>query len=233
MAPSQPTTKGQKHGGTSSQTAAQGKQKAPVQASGQLKGGDHLKELIAKLQECWKCKIHTKGVESPVYCYPTSDGVCYPLTHANLPLWALEIMSDNTLIDEKPLKLIFQDAHPHTHSVALPAMQIPQRMPPGFPAPAGPYGYPPPSVIVLPPWGMPLGYQGADQMFPSSSPYDPPSTHLTQSPSPMPSSLHTHSPSPLPGPSTSTQAAKIPDIISWFTYLDSCEERQPDDPTFT
>ncbi|KAF8838295.1 hypothetical protein BDN67DRAFT_1013216 [Paxillus ammoniavirescens] len=218
--------------GASSRTAAQGKQKAPVQASGQLEGGDRLKELIAKLQERWKCKTHTKGVESPVYCYPASDGVCYPLTHANLSLWALEIMSDSASIDEKPLKLIFQDARPRTRSVALPATQMPQTMPPGFPTPAGPYGYPPPSVIVLPPWGMPLGYQGAGQMFPSS-PYDPSSTHLTRSPSPMPSSLHTRSPSPFPGPSTSTQAAEIPDIISWFAYLDSREERQPDDPTFT
>ncbi|KAF8835125.1 hypothetical protein BDN67DRAFT_1015812 [Paxillus ammoniavirescens] len=133
--------------GASSRTAAQGKQKAPVQASGQLEGGDRLKELIAKLQEHWK------------------------------------------------------------------SMQMPQTMPPGFPTPAGPYSYPPPSVIVLPPWGMPPGYQGTGQMFPSS-PYDPSSTHLTRSPSPMPSSLHTRSPSPLPGPSTSTQAAEIPDIIS-------------------
>ncbi|KIK76214.1 hypothetical protein PAXRUDRAFT_18370 [Paxillus rubicundulus Ve08.2h10] len=109
-------------------------------------------------------------------------------------------------------------------------MQIPQMMPLGFPAPAGPYGYPPPSKIVLPPWGMP-GYQGPGQMFPPS-PYNPSSIYLAWSPSPMPLSLHTHSPSPLPGSSTSTQAAEIPDIISWFAYLDSCKECQPDDPTF-
>ncbi|KAF9222406.1 hypothetical protein BS17DRAFT_783670, partial [Gyrodon lividus] len=50
------------------------------------------------------------GPESPVYCYPVSEGVCYPLTHANLSLWALEIMSNNASTDKKPLKLIFTDA---------------------------------------------------------------------------------------------------------------------------
>ncbi|KAF9223323.1 hypothetical protein BS17DRAFT_880548 [Gyrodon lividus] len=103
-------------------------------------------------------------------------------------------------------------------------------MPFGLPGPAGPYGYPPP-VIVLPPWGIP-GYQGAGQMFPSS-PYDSLSGYPTRSPSPMPPSLHTCSPSPLPGPSTSAQAAEIPGIISWFAHLDCREERKPDDPAFT
>ncbi|KAF9223819.1 hypothetical protein BS17DRAFT_781267 [Gyrodon lividus] len=104
-------------------------------------------------------------------------------------------MSNNASIDEKPLKLIFQDARPRGRSTALPATQLPHTMPPRLPGPAGPYGYPPP-VIVLPPWGIP-GYQGASPMFPSS-PYDSSSGYPTRSPSPMPPSLHTRSPSPLP-----------------------------------
>ncbi|KAF9219382.1 hypothetical protein BS17DRAFT_789382, partial [Gyrodon lividus] len=105
------------------------------------------------------------------------------------------------------------------HLTALPATQMPQTMPFGLPGPAGPYGYPP-LVIFLLPWGIP-GYQGANQMFPSS-PYNSLSSYPTQSPIPMPPSLYTCSPSPLPGPSTSAQAAEIPDIISWSAHLDSC-----------
>ncbi|KAF9226092.1 hypothetical protein BS17DRAFT_776639, partial [Gyrodon lividus] len=100
-------------------------------------------------------------------------------------------MSNNASIDEKPLKLIFQDARPCGCLTALPATQLPHTMPFGLPGPARPYGYPPP-VIVLLPWDIP-GYQGASQMFPSS-PYDSLSRYPTRSPSPMPPSLHMHSP---------------------------------------
>ncbi|KAI6033625.1 hypothetical protein BKA83DRAFT_16003 [Pisolithus microcarpus] len=201
--------------GATSQAVAQGKQKPSVQASGQLEGGVRHKELIAELQERWRCDIHSKGPESPTYCYTGNGGICYALTHGNLSLWALEIMDGDGSVDEKPPKIILPNARPRTRSssVTNPAMQMPHL---GLPGPAGSYGYPPP-VIVLPPW-VPPGYQGIGNGQPllststevqlrSTSPCD--TRNLT------PSSSNTPSLSPHPN----IPITDIPDIVSWFTFL--------------
>ncbi|KIK13386.1 hypothetical protein PISMIDRAFT_118975, partial [Pisolithus microcarpus 441] len=50
-------------------------------------GGMGLREeVIKQLQERWRCEAHSRGPESPVYCYRSPGAsVCYPLTHTLPP----------------------------------------------------------------------------------------------------------------------------------------------------
>lgn len=218
--------------GATSRAVAPGKQKPSVQASGQLEGGVRHKELIAELQEQWRCDIHSKGPESPTYCYTGNGGICYALTHGNLSLWALEIMDGDGSVDEKPLKIILPNARPRTRSslATNPAMQMPQMPHLGLPGPAGSYGYPPP-VIVLPPW-VPPGYQGigsGQPLLSTSTEVQLRGTSLCDTRNPTPSSSNTPSLSPHP----TIPITDIPDIVSWFAFLDRHEQRNQDGLTFT
>jgi hypothetical protein len=102
--------------------------------------------MIKKLQERWTCQRHSKGPESPTYCYsPAGGSVCYSLTHCNITLWAAEIIGGTATIDDKPSTIHFHDAKPRTRTtpnVAFP--QQPEFGHPmgqmGFSGPGGPYG---------------------------------------------------------------------------------------------
>ncbi|KIJ19499.1 hypothetical protein PAXINDRAFT_153417 [Paxillus involutus ATCC 200175] len=43
----------------------------------QLEGASCREELIKQLQERWKCDIHVKGPESPMYCYVPDEKNCF------------------------------------------------------------------------------------------------------------------------------------------------------------
>ncbi|KAI6105930.1 hypothetical protein EDD16DRAFT_1524262 [Pisolithus croceorrhizus] len=138
--------------------ASNGSKAKSSSPSSTLEGTNHHQKLIEDLQKCWRCEKHSKGPDSPVFCYsPSGASVCYPLTHSNISYWALEIMDNNdcgrVMIDKKPSGICCEDARPHTCSSA-PPVQV------GHP-PTIPYlSYPPP-VFVLPPWGPP-GFQGGN-----------------------------------------------------------------------
>ena len=80
----------------------------------------------------------------------------------------------------------------------------------------GLYGYPPPSVI-MPMWGYPPGLGGASQpvLYPGVSP-----------------PVSTNSRPALGNPGTSLDAVVIPDITTWFSFLDQHEQQNKDGITF-
>ena len=62
----------------------------PNLSSELAEGTDCCKELIKQLRKKWKCLIHSKRSESPIYCYtPRRDNICYPLTIGNIGFWTV------------------------------------------------------------------------------------------------------------------------------------------------
>jgi hypothetical protein len=132
-------------------------------------------------------------------------------------------MEGNTTIEEKPATLSLHTARPSSRaSTPRPPDQM------GFPGPytmaPGMYGYPQ-GPIPMPMWGYPGGMPPplAGQYF------------GTQPPMPVMNSTHTT------GMSTSASATMsesnttpivIPDVVTWFTYLDQHEERSKDGIVF-
>jgi len=82
-------------------------------SSNTLNGTNEHKKMIKKLQECWMCRRHSKGPESPIYCYsPARGSVCYSLTHGNITLWVAEITGGMATVSDKPSSIHFHDAKP-------------------------------------------------------------------------------------------------------------------------
>jgi len=78
--------------------SAQGKQKTGVQAMSQIDRNNRHKDIIAQLQERWKCTAHTKGSVTALYCYPQQgSGACMVLTHRAMSLWAYEVVGHLTI----------------------------------------------------------------------------------------------------------------------------------------
>ncbi|KAI9568347.1 hypothetical protein HD554DRAFT_2172429 [Boletus coccyginus] len=74
-------------------------------ADPELDGASRRLKLVGKLQERWKCKIHSKGTDK--WCYSPSGGnICQMLTISNLSFWAIQVMEGLATIDEKPASLI-------------------------------------------------------------------------------------------------------------------------------
>ncbi|KAI6096096.1 hypothetical protein EDD16DRAFT_1720267 [Pisolithus croceorrhizus] len=191
-------------------TASNGNKAKLSSPSSTLEGTNCHQKLIEDLQKRWRCEKHSKGPDSPVFCYsPSGASVCYPLTHSNISYWALEIMDNNNCgrvtIDKKPSGIRCEDARPRTHSSA-PPVQV--RHPPTIPYPS----YPPP-VFILPPWGPP-GFQGGN--------YAP--MQLT--------SIASHSSHNAPPSNPSASEPEIPDIINWLAYLDQHEQCNKDGIVF-
>ncbi|KAI9454840.1 hypothetical protein HD554DRAFT_2331680 [Boletus coccyginus] len=103
----------------------------------ELDGAGRRLKLIKKLQERWKCDIHSKGTDR--WCYSPSGGN----------------MEGLATIDEKPVCLALENA-PHARSSSNQQNDAPMGQP-SFPVG---YGYPgcPPPIFVLPQWGA--GPQG-------------------------------------------------------------------------
>ncbi|KAI9567118.1 hypothetical protein HD554DRAFT_2039804 [Boletus coccyginus] len=103
----------------------------------ELDGAGRRLKLIKKLQERWKCDIHSKGTDR--WCYSPSGGN----------------MEGLATIDEKPVRLALENA-PHARSSSNQQNDAPMGQP-SFPVG---YGYPgcSPPIFVLPQWGA--GPQG-------------------------------------------------------------------------
>lgn len=219
-------------GGMTSRQVAKQKHSGPTTStSGQLGGTGLREEVIKQLQERWRCEAHSRGPESPVYCYRSPGAsVCYPLTHSNMLAWAIEIMDENGTVDEKPDTVNFQTARPRSRSMLAapsPAMASTGPVP-------GTYGYPPPVIVMPPSWGPPSypsqgtntgSLHGGHNPVPTLSPLllpsalPPPHTRTaTTSLSPSPSN-------PTPPP---VSVNDIPRIIDWFAYLDQHPQRNQD-----
>ncbi|KAI6127583.1 hypothetical protein EDD16DRAFT_1516577 [Pisolithus croceorrhizus] len=129
----------------------------PSAATGTLEGDVFHQEVIAQLQESWRCRAHLKGPKSPMYCYtPSGSSVCYTLSHSDLLYWVTEIISENATVDEKPIGVCLSDA---SHA----ADGVPRAFN------ALPYGYFPPFFLL--PWPYPMGSVG--QFCPSTQPSQP------------------------------------------------------------
>ncbi|KAF8834427.1 hypothetical protein BDN67DRAFT_985326 [Paxillus ammoniavirescens] len=190
-------------------------------------------EMIRKLEECWTCKRHSEGPGSPTYCYsPAGGSVCYPLTHCKIILWAAEIIGGMATIDDKPSLIHFHNAKSRTHTT--PNVAFPQQLDFSHHQ-MGPYGG---YVFVYPPWNPP-GYQGSHAQAgyppgPSSGLESQQGSQQGQSVSPMSqgatlSGNNTHSSSPF---QINVDISEIPDIISWFKFLDHHDQCNKDGITF-
>ena len=232
-------------------TAAGGKKGPNTASSDTLKGTSEHEEMIKKLHKRWTCQRHSKGPETPTYCYsPAGGSVCYSLTHCNITLWAAEMVSGTATVDDKPSTILFHDAKPRnrtTPNVTFP--QQPEFGHPmgqmGFSGPGGPYGgyvQPPPQVFVYPLWNPP-GYQGSQAGYPPG-----PGPGLGQGLESQQGSQRGRSVSPMSQGATSSgnnttrssspfrinvDISEIPDIISWFKSLDHHDQRNKDGITFT
>ncbi|KAI9573342.1 hypothetical protein HD554DRAFT_2167603 [Boletus coccyginus] len=72
-------------------------------------GASRRLKLVGKLQERWKCKIHSKGTDK--WCYsPSGSNICQMLMISNLSFWAIQVMEGLATIDEKPASLILDSA---------------------------------------------------------------------------------------------------------------------------
>ncbi|KAI9568181.1 hypothetical protein HD554DRAFT_2038998 [Boletus coccyginus] len=225
-------------------SALPSKQK-PSSSTGDLDGADEQQKLIEALQKRWTCNTHSRGTESPVYCYsPAGSNVCYPLSHNNIAFWALQVMDEKAMIDKKPPNVAMQTVRPHTRNMGhsggfMTADQTGQIHTPS------PYAYPPPPVIVMPPvmppWpGVGQGYQGGNGMlypsFPGAHPMALPS-HMTQAQPAIPQSramtpigsepYDTTERSGSLGPTEPTPTVPVPDIIPWFNFLEQREKKPP------
>ena len=158
-------------------TAAGGKGKGSnTVSSDTLKGNNEHEEMIGKLQECWMCKRHLKGPESPTYCYfQAGSSVCYSLTHCNITLWAAKIIGRTAMINDKLSTMHFHDVKPQTHTTSSAAPQQADFGQPmdqtgfaGLGRPYGGYAQPPPQGFIYPPWGPP-GYQGSQAGYPPAA----------------------------------------------------------------
>ncbi|KAI9572444.1 hypothetical protein HD554DRAFT_2036032 [Boletus coccyginus] len=90
--------------GTASGTTKQ-KTTPASSADPELDGTSRCLKLVGKLQERWKCKIHSKGTDK--WCYsPSSGNICQTLTISNLSFWTIQVMEGLATIDEKPASLI-------------------------------------------------------------------------------------------------------------------------------
>ncbi|KAI9567638.1 hypothetical protein HD554DRAFT_2039368 [Boletus coccyginus] len=223
-------------------SALPSKQK-PSSSTGDLNGADEQQKLIKALQKRWMCNTHSRGTESPVYCYsPAGSNICYPLSHNNIAFWALQVMDEKATIDKKLPNVAMQTVRPRTRNMGhsgsfMTADQTGQIHTPS------PYAYPPPPVIVMPavmlPWPeVGQGYQGGNGMlypsFPGAHPMALPS-HMTQAQPAIPQPRATTPIGSEPydtmersgslGPTESTPTVPVPDIIPWFNFLEQHEKK--------
>ena len=71
--------------------AAKQKTTSGESADPELDGASRRLKLIRKLQERWRCKIHSKGTDR--WCYSPSGGnICQTMTISNLSFWAIQIV---------------------------------------------------------------------------------------------------------------------------------------------
>ncbi|KAI9459620.1 hypothetical protein HD554DRAFT_2330919 [Boletus coccyginus] len=128
---SRPGKGGAKGSNTTSGVASKQKT-ASESVDPELDGAGRRLKLIKKLQERWKCNIHSKGTDR--WCYSPSGGN----------------MEGLAMIDEKPVRLALENA-PHARSSSNQQNDAPMGQP-SFPVG---YGYPgcPPPIFVLPQWG--------------------------------------------------------------------------------
>ncbi|KIO03230.1 hypothetical protein M404DRAFT_9546 [Pisolithus tinctorius Marx 270] len=75
-----------------SQAALPSRQKPP---SSEIGGTDVQQKHVEELQKQWMCDVHSKGSQSPSYCYsPAGSTICHALSHQNIAYWALLIISN-------------------------------------------------------------------------------------------------------------------------------------------
>ncbi|KAI5989600.1 hypothetical protein EDC04DRAFT_2912182 [Pisolithus marmoratus] len=196
-------------------------------SSNELDGADEQQDCIEALHERYRCNTHSKGPESPVYCYRAKNSTdCYALTHNHIATWALQIMRKTATVDEKPLTLLSLTKRSKSNGELEAAGHTTQPMPAATPAPA-PYAYPPPPVIVVPPaapWGMQHGYPGYPPMPLGSLP--PPHMSTGRMSHPTTPSLPA---ADLPNEDLpqAPEMVSFPDIIRWFSFLDERLRRDP------
>ncbi|KAI9570930.1 hypothetical protein HD554DRAFT_2169711 [Boletus coccyginus] len=215
--------------GSKAQTSGSSSKQRPTSpSSGQMTGTSHHEELIKELQERWKCELHAKGPESPVYCWvPKDSDYCYPLSSTNLTFWAIQIMDGHVTIDEKPVNLPTQTARQCTRGSSVqPVPQIPANGPgnhvslgsgmPGLQGLgfSGGYGYPGAHSVNI--------IAGAQQQLPSSDTSHPGPQHMGISSG---SNSQSCSTSPV-------SMALIPLIPNWLIHLDQHPERNQDGVVF-
>ncbi|KAF8550140.1 hypothetical protein OG21DRAFT_1525349 [Imleria badia] len=71
-------------------STAKQKTRSAESADPELDGASHHLKLIQKLQERWRCKIHSKGNDK--WCYsPSGSNICQTMTISNLSFWAIQI----------------------------------------------------------------------------------------------------------------------------------------------
>ena len=125
-------------------------------------------------------------------------------------------MEGRATIDEKPATLYLQSAKPPSRSSTPHPPDQTQ-----FPGPFMQYGYPP-APIAIPQVAMPMW------SYPAHGPTGASQPGQIFAPAPMMNSTH------VPGNFTTSDAMaiKIPDVASWFSYLDRHEQRNKDEITF-
>ncbi|KAG8963813.1 hypothetical protein FRC05_004501 [Tulasnella sp. 425] len=68
-------------------------------------------DLQGELEEYWRCPIHSTSAR-PEHCWPKGGPPCYPITMANMRIWALWKAQGIATIKEKPAKLILTSNGP-------------------------------------------------------------------------------------------------------------------------
>ncbi|KAI9566566.1 hypothetical protein HD554DRAFT_2274127 [Boletus coccyginus] len=164
---SRPGKGGAKGSNTTSGVASKQKT-ASESVDPELDGAGHRLKLIKKLQERWKCDIHSKGTDR--WCYSPSGGN----------------MEGLAMIDEKPVRLALENA-PHARSSSNQQNGAPMGQP-SFPVG---YRYPgcPPPIFVLPQWGAGPQGTGLPGQLSAQSGLSAPTSQNVHSVSPAPGLL--------------------------------------------
>ncbi|KIK75706.1 hypothetical protein PAXRUDRAFT_171957, partial [Paxillus rubicundulus Ve08.2h10] len=78
-------------------SSKQASSEVPAEHPSLLNGTALWEKYVSQLQRCWRCIVHTKSPQNPVWCYCDpiwgNSSSCQKLTYANLSFWALEIVS--------------------------------------------------------------------------------------------------------------------------------------------
>ncbi|KAF8835162.1 hypothetical protein BDN67DRAFT_1015782 [Paxillus ammoniavirescens] len=210
-----------------SQAASSSKQKPPSRKIG---GTDVKQKHVEELQKWWTCDTHSKGSQSPSYCYsPPGSTICQALSNQNIAYWALLIMKEEATIDMKLPGVITQGVKQHTQNTGSSSL-VDQ-------AAATTQG---PSLVTV----QFMSLWPGGHLYPLFAQQMPLQTHITPSyppslnlqaaqsltPTPISDSFHAPSASPFNPTVTLTSTnsgTEIPEIILWFNSLEQCVKKAP------
>ncbi|KAI6010742.1 hypothetical protein F5J12DRAFT_781743 [Pisolithus orientalis] len=206
-----------------SQAALPSRQKPP---SSEIGGADAQQKHVEELQKWWTCNVHSKGSQSPSYCYsPIGSTICHALSHQNIAYCALLIMKEEATVDMKPPAVVTQGVRQHMQNIGS-SSAVDQ-------AAAVTQGPSPVTVQFMSPWPgghlyPPFAHQMPLQTHTTPSPHVQAAQSLT--PTPAPDGFHAPSPSLFTPSMTLTptnSVTEITKIIPWFNSLEQHMKKTP------